>query len=214
MRLELAQVAAMPDRKTRNEKIYELMKKCTPYNPPMLSDLLVNYDFGGHHVMVTLGDRFISERDLPYDQWYRWRLKVRYDQWGKPVKPGDKVVLKRQTNLKEDDKMVSSSALNAAKADGSYDRRFSKMMEYIVDNKGCIACTFQDAVTFIHNFGIHPISKLPIKAGPEKLQTDNPEEKKKPIPHYWRYEEVSDEEYQDLPTITPVNNTHAKRGNK
>jgi hypothetical protein len=206
MHIDFSEIQACRSVIDLNTKMQEIMARATPDDPPFLSDVIVNLPSGGHHVLVELGEMYDHERDIPEEQRFRWKIQVLRDEWGNPPNPGDKVSRKIQKELKVrlgDQKIpVPGDDLSRSIADGTYDRKYTTTVEYIVDEKGCITCGFRDAVYFLKNYGIHSKSGVPLTTKPDHSSepVDAPNGQKL---HVWyrRFKEADRNQYSQLKKI-------------
>jgi len=121
----------------------------------------------------------------------RFRIRVLCDEWGDPVKEGDKIVWK--FDIKTRDKLgrkYTSRRKAELKRQGQADE-FLKFHAALVDAEGCISLEFQDAGSLLNLHGIHYRTGLPISRAKELSGTV------KPVPgggfkhmRNWRYVEV------------------------
>jgi hypothetical protein len=189
----------------KNEK-YEytrgVIDKCKPGDPIQLSDCLVNKSNWGGMVLFELGAK--NQEDIMNGSTpMMWKIKVLCDEWGNKLGPGDSVYKKvRKTLIKRDGKPVDSSAISTAILDGSYDEKFVTRKKFELDEKGCINCNFDDAVYFLNREGVHAVTGRTLSFKPatsrEPLETPNGQ---KLHCHYWKYREVTAEQYKKLPKL-------------
>jgi len=178
-------------------------------DPPYMSDLL-DPSGGGLHFMVALEDRYTKDRKWPEHMRFKWHLKVRYDEYGKPPVPGEKVVILRQKPIKlwPGD---TTRDINTAKINGTYEEDFQERLEFVIDDKGCITVEYEEAAYLLRRWGIHGKSGAVLsmykaaetsggKDGTEKPPKDA--DGKRRNVWYWRYHEVDKEMYEALPVLT------------
>lgn len=182
-----------------------LDNKCSPDDPPYISDMIVRFNDGGVYLSQALEARYLDQ-DAPIESRFKWKLRVIYDEWGNPVKPGDVVKCRRQKPLftdKRQRKYVSSSEINADKIDGSYDKKWTRTKQYTVDEKGCITCEVRDATLFLVKWGKHGKSNGVLSQHKSKNSGEPGAAKHGDMKHvwYWRYEEVDRDMYKKLPVI-------------
>lgn len=189
--LNFEQVAQIRDKDLRFSKVQDILDEFSQYDPPSLSDIFVNLDFGGQAFLIGLEAQEKIE-GTPGGSPFMWRIKVLCDEWGKPVKPGDEIVRVIPINMYDHKGYpVGASRQNAAKMDGSYSKKFERRRVYKVDKDGCIKCSFSDAGYFLFNWGVHYKTGFGMSGKPELSQgpSDHPDGGKRHV-HYWRYKEV------------------------
>lgn len=198
-----------------NDYIHDILhNKCTPTDPPYLSDLLVSYNQGGSQVMQALEQHYHENLEGNQDDQFKWKLHVKRDEWGNEGLPGDIIEFKVQKKLEHGKgKPVTSAELTADKLNGDYDKKWTKIHKYKIDDKGCITLGFMHAARFLNIWGVHSISNRIISkhkqehsGGPQVT----PDLSKKLHVWYWRYFEAHKEYYAKLPTLKPRDG--AKRG--
>ena len=202
----------------RSQAILEMISACTPGDPVFLSDCIVKAGNEGAHVLMeleALETKALVSRTAPMT----WKILCLKDEWGKPPKPGSKIVKVAPTGFKRrDGKMVGSEERNVAILDGSYAEKFEIRTEYIVDEKGCIECSFTDAGYFLRRWGVHPKSNRTMITYPETsrepVDYPNGEPGEKRHCHYWRYKEMSKDAYEKLPTRVAEQRTENSHGRK
>lgn len=187
------------DRTRRLMYAQEELTRFTPDNPPYLSDIYTRLDEGGQPLLIALEEQETSayqRRQKPFT----WKILVRRDEWGNIPQPGDVVTRRIPINRKNrDSQPTTSREYNAARVRGSFSTEFEQMIEYPVDEKGCIECTFSDAGYFLFNWGIHHktnrgmCNKRELSTEPCKAPNGNMLHV-----HYWRYSEVDAADYEAL----------------
>ena len=140
--------------------------------------------------------------ELRRDQTPKYKLKVLCDEWGQMVKPGD-IVRRRYSNpLTIDGKLITSTTINHWMRQGIYDEKMYYYKNYIVDEKGCITCTCEDAEIFLMTWGVHGISDYKISSHVDEHSEPIKTKDGFKSVHYWRYKEVDAEMYEALPLLT------------
>ena len=202
-RLNSEEVKKRRQKSARREYIQDVIsKKCTETDPIQLSDLIVNAGNWGGSALVVLGGNHresIGDGETPM----MWKIRVVRDEWGNKLTQGDKVYRRTQKSLKDrEDQLLSPAEMSRALQDGSYDERFLKVKEFKVDKKGCITCNFEDAVHFLNIWGMHSETgrALTTKKELSREPVDAPNGQKLHC-HYWRYREMTEEQYKALPEL-------------
>jgi len=171
--------------------------------PPCLAELILNLKKGSQHILIELG-RLLERRNTPDAQRYKWRLLVLKDEWGQPPVPGEKVIRKISLPLKDAaGPPISSHDISVDVANGTYDKKYKETVEFEIDEKGCITCEFDHAMAFISTWGVHPVTRINVGRHAQEFSTepvDCPLGGKRHV-HYWRYKEVTPEEYERLPVL-------------
>lgn len=183
----------------RSDRVREMLARCEPGDPVFLSDCIVKAATVAPPVMLELAEREDEDLKARQDPML-WKILVLKDEWGNQPNPGDVVVKVNKRPLKRGAKYISSTERNIAMMDGSYEDKFENRIEYVIDEKGCIECSFTDAVHFLHLWGVHLRSGRTMTTKNE-LSTephDAPGDRKLHV-HYWRYMEQTKESYDALP---------------
>lgn len=184
------------------------IEKSVENNDPIeIGELLLDSESGG-----ALLSRLRRDRSAKY------RIKVIRDKWGKSVAPGDKVY--RETNkslYNSPDKPISSRDLSKIVRSKQWEKRMVDRTEFVVDDKGCIMVSADDCFYFLSHFGIHRSGSIlsfhPNETSSGPVRMDNENQGMKHV-WYWRYMEVTEEEYSELPRISEQTSTNStvKRG--
>ena len=202
MKLDLASFSGIFDKKILAKKMDDFLSRCSPEDPPMLSDLIVDKMKHGGVALRAIAKA--DERNVRYapNKVFNFKIKVLKDEWGKTYKPGDKVkfVTRKLDTLKD-----GPEERNNARRMGTYEEDYLDIIEYEVDKKGCITCGFETAVNFLINYGLHAMTGRPLtdKVEVSKNVSFKEVDGKKIYKHlwYWRYQEVTPEQYKKLPNI-------------
>lgn len=199
MNIDYKEITDEKDGSRRIDLAVEQLRRFSPDNPPPLSDFYTRLDKGGQSFLVALAEQ--EQNAVRGGQQFKWKIQVRRDEWGNVPGPGDVVVRTMPKNLKDrKSSPTPSGEINAAIIDGSFAERFEDRYEYVVDEKGCITCTFTDAGYFLQNWGVHFRTNRGLSGRPEYSK----EPCKAPSGgmlhvHYWRYAEVPAADYATLP---------------
>lgn len=192
--------------KDRREVFGKFFATCKEKNEaPFLSDFLAEKTSWGGMPLQYIGEAEAEEAKFGGHQ-LQFRLKVNRDEWGNVPAPGDDVIHLVPNAAWR--KATPTDESNARRT-GTYDTKYKMPIKFKVDSKGCILCSFQSAVFFLNNFGVHCESREPLTKKPE-LSTEPVLVKKgsteKKHVWYWRFEEVTDEQYKELPVISGKSN--------
>lgn len=198
------------DKTRRIMRAQEELAKFTPDNPPYLSDVYLNLDEGGQAILIALEE----QENLRGQQPFKWKIEVIKDEWGNVPQPGEKLIRAIPKNRKNRDGVpVGSREFNNAMVRGSYADEFEDRIEYVIDDKGCIECTFSDAGYYLFNWGIHGKTRRGMcnkrEYSGEPCKAPNGD---KIHVHYWRYAEMDKDMYAALPVRKPEETK--KRGSK
>ena len=83
MKMDLQQIKALAvSQRDLNGYIDNELRKCSPDDPPMLSDLIIGSNDGGLAVLQALEAKRDEDRDSPIETHFRWTLQVMRDEWG------------------------------------------------------------------------------------------------------------------------------------
>jgi len=202
MRIKFDEIERISQKGDRLEKIESIIEGCREGDPIMLSDLLARKNDIGGFINAVVGNHqyacLLDERPL-----MKWKIQVLRDEWGNTPCIGDVVVKREQKKvLDRRGKKVAPDVISASIIDGSYDKIHIKKTVYDIDRKGCITCTFKDAVSFINIKGVHPDSGRPItpRSPHSKEPQDAPNGSKLHV-WYQLYKEMTKEAYERLPDI-------------
>lgn len=212
MHFDLNQFRSIVDRNEKIDAIKSALYQAPEDDPPYLSDLIVSDDDA---ITVALSDMEQEAMRTRRDG-LTWRLLVIRDEWGNVPQPGEAIDRIIPINRKtRDGKPVSAKDINRAMVDGSYSKKYEDNRSYTIDEKGCISCSFSDAVYFLKHWGIHGKTRTGITYHPEHSQEPciAPNGQKLHV-WYWRFAEVDNAEYAKLGkrVQAPSNTTHIKRG--
>ena len=214
MRFDFEHFPIMLSSKDRVEAIKKQLAPLDKNDPVFLSDCLVRMNDLGTDVLCAVFELDFEETSARRIG-YRWKLKVLRDEWGNIPRPGDVVEMVRPKNRKDrDHRPVSPEVLNAAMADGSFSSRFEMKRQYIVDEKGCIECVFEDAVEFLRDYGVHSVTGFALPHGKPEHSQDPAKAPDGSMLHiwYWRYREMDNHQYSQLKKVKPEDNPQLKRG--
>lgn len=190
----------VPDNDDRVEIALEELNKFSPSDPPPLSDIYANLNNGGQAILIAL-EALDKQHNRVGGKPFTWKIQVLRDEWGNVPQPGEVVNRVLPINRKNrKSHPVPGRVLNAARMDGSFAEKFEQRVEYVVDPKGCIECTFNDATYFLFNWGVH------FRTGYGMCGKDQHSQEPVKSPNgqtlhvwYWRYTEVPADRYEKLP---------------
>lgn len=189
------------DRKQQREIFVKFYQECVQKDlAPFISDFIIEGDSWGCLPMIIIAE---SEGERVHDgePLLKFKLRVLCDKWGQPVKCGDIVVHSIPSKAWKGASPVDETR---ARQMGKYEELFRKHLEYKVDERGCISVPFHTASYFIQQFGVHSKTGLPITKQKRILPEQIPKKRNMPemgTLHYWRYSEVTEEQYSKLPII-------------
>lgn len=198
-KLNLDSISNIKDVGKRADTIVRMIEACAPDDPPLLSDLLARVNDVGGVLLQVLGEHQ-QNKIMNSGQQIKWKIKVLRDEWGNPPAPGDEVIRLVQRKLLDSNKLpIQPDDLSVSMVDGSYEDRFFDKIVFPVDEKGCIECNFNAAVSFLNLYGLHAHTKKPLTMKPEhsKEPVDAPNGTKI---HVWyrKYQEVDKAGYEKL----------------
>lgn len=200
MHIDFDRITEKQNVNEQSDMIQTWIAACEDDDPIYLSDCLVRASGKGGVVLLELGEQ--EKRSANgFGTPMKWRLLVIRDEWGHVPKPGETVKKINKRSLKRrDGSVIPLGEREAAMNDGSYSKLYEEIVEYPVDEKGCIECTFTDAGYFLSQYGIHGKSNRAITTKKEMSTepADYPKGGKRHV-HYWRFKEVDREQYENLP---------------
>jgi hypothetical protein len=176
--------------RTENQRLELLEQEIERVGYICLTDALVHPDQCGSLMLAWLQNE--ETRNMRSGTQRKWMIKVIRDAWGKELKPGDFVTRKIMLPLKDRaGRLLTSRVLNKMRQRGAFDKTFIEERKFKVDEKGCIECSYDDAVYFLVDYGVHFETRHAItgrremSSGPCKAPDDT-------MRHvwYWRYEEA------------------------
>ena len=197
----------------RTQLVRNTINACKPGENVFLSDCILRAAQEGVFALMELAaqeEKALRNRQTPM----LWKILCLKDEWGNIPNPGDKIIKTETVNMKDaEGNFVTSSEVNVALNDGTYGKQFQETTEYIVDEKGCIECSKNDAVYFINRYGVHPRSGKPFSS--RKEHSTEPvlrEDGQKMHVWYRRFKEIEPTEYEKLPKR--YSSDEPKRGTK
>lgn len=199
-----------------DDRFEAALKECEKFSaddPPPLSDVYTNMKNGGQAILIAL-DHLDKQNNRVGGKPFTWRIEVLRDEWGNIPMPGEVVERVFPVNRKNrKHHPVPARDLNAAIVDGSFSDKYEDRRRYVVDPKGCIQCTFDDATYFLFNWGVHFRTKYGMCGKDEHSRepVKTPEGQTLHV-WYWRYAEVPAHEYNKLPERVVDKST--RRGKK
>ncbi|MCP4548681.1 MAG: hypothetical protein GY835_19665 [bacterium] len=184
----------------RSKMIQGWINRCTPNDPIFLSDCILRGSSIGLYVLEELAaaeNRAIQTRGEPM----LWNIFVICDKWGKEPLPGETVFKINKKSLKHaNGDIIPPGERNLAIIDGSYEELFEDHRPYVVDDKGCIQCSFTDAGHFLNLWGVHAKTNRAMvphkKKSPEPV--DHPDGGQQ-FEYNWLYKEMTKDMYEALP---------------
>lgn len=203
MKVELSELQNCRTERDMDDKIEEILSKCSASDPPFLSDLVLGVHHGTQPLMIALAAREEEERDLPEEAIFRWNIKVLRDEWGNLPVPGEYIIRRIQLSLyKKEGVPYTGKELSYMKMTGEYEKRLIKKVPYKIDERGCISCGFRDAVYFLNTWGVHGRTGYPMTSKPEhSSDVVMCADRQKRHVHYWKYMEKDNDSYDELPLI-------------
>lgn len=189
------------DRKMQVEMFEGFYRECVSNDKaPFISDFIIDGDNWGCVPLIVIAENEI-ERAKQGQPLLMFKLRCLCDERGKQMKTGD--VVTRLVPSKAW-KQATPKEENSAKQRGQYNKIYKVPLQYEVDEKGCINVPFTSASYFIQHFGVHHISRAPIttkKKTTRVVDMVDGKEVERMTLHYWRFMEITDEEYSKLPTL-------------
>jgi hypothetical protein len=176
--------------------ISEIIQEATS-DPVYLSDILIAEKYG-NYVMSPLLE------ELRKDPSKQYHLFVIEGKFREKIYPGDKVIRRHKKSLYIRPGIpIPGRDLNTIVRLGQWEDKMERHEKFIVDSKGCISVSADDAWYFLTKFGIHGKSGAQISPHPEFSGEPmrNPSNGKTQIVRYWRYKELDLEEYEAAPEI-------------
>jgi len=201
--------------KTSDERLRAVQEEAQRCEFVSLTDLYTHYDDGGAMMAEYLGADHKQRSNM--GQQRMWTIQILQDEWGNKPKPGD--VYLREVNKQFRDiagRKLTGSAINDAKRRGTFRRDFVDVREYVIDERGCISCSFDDAGWMLSEYGVryddHGIAicgRRELSGGPCKA----PDGSMKHV-HYWRYCEAPPWVYESLPKLNKDGEPKRARSSK
>src|SRR3989304_5034669 len=206
MRINLDKMRELPPGALRDETIEEFERASEAANDPIyLSDLIAAFN--------------LSEpvlRKLREDGTRKYIIQVMRTEWGDKPMPGAHLIRRKKRPLIRDGKPIPVSELNQWKDWGVYDKKRYIDDKHEIDSKGCILVNCDDAEYFLQQFGVHGITNRRLTQHTQEHSTepvDCPLGGKRHV-WYWRYRELSKDEYKALPVIQMSTPEDVKGSNK
>ncbi|MFA5377724.1 MAG: hypothetical protein WC455_18380 [Dehalococcoidia bacterium] len=212
MNFNFDDISKIYDRNSRFQFVERELAKLQKNDPPFISDCIIRADsFGGYVLKVLSEDELkcLTAR-IPG---FRWRIRAHRTEWGSVPKPGEYVIRTFPINRKNrDEQPVSADVINTSISDGSYRERFEMEKKFLIDDKGCIECGYDDAAFFLINNGMHSKTKTAICRHPEH-STEPCKSPSGQMLHvwYWRYSEIDEKDYANLPVLASNHDTATQK---
>jgi len=205
--LDFERIAEVRDAESQSDLIKTMLD---PNDPPYLSDVVIRAGGHGQPVLIELADMESEAKDDRVTPML-WKLFCIRDKWGNAVEPGDVVKKINKKPLVKNGRVVSSGDINVAMMDGSYEEKYLRIKDYPVDEKGCIECSFTDAVHFLNTNGIHgKTNRTMIRSREFSDEPVNAPNGQKLHAWNWLFKEVDAATYAALPKLE--NTKRPKRG--
>lgn len=196
------------DLNERSRILNDTIRTCPLDDPIFLSDAIVrikNGELEAQELFIALEQ---NEKARHPNVPMLWKIQVMVDEFGNKPNPGDIVRKINKKPLKNPDGTpLDVGALNTAIALGTYSEKFEEIVEYKIDAKGCIECSFTDAVHYLSLYGIHAMTGVPLTTKPvhsrEPVDTI-PGDPHSPKLHVWyrRFKEMNKDMCKKLPKIS------------
>ena len=183
---------------------------------PILSDALVTVGNGaGFYVIKTLGNGQGSG-DMPGDfSSFRFKIRCLRDRWGNKFFKGDSITREYKKPHERAGRILSSKEIGNLISTGRYRREFVVEKKFDLDDKGCIDCSFGEAVYFLTQNGIHFRDKTRITKLDEFSRNPVKEGMQQEIHKWnWRFEEAPPNEHAKLEPIGERPKDYKARGLK
>ncbi len=188
--------------KTLNGRIEALENEVKSAEYVCVTHALTHYNFGGALMLERL-HRDNADK-MPTGENRKFKIFVMRDAWGTAPKPGDVVERKIMRPLRDKaGRKIRTTAVNDMKRRGTWENDFVLKREFIVDDKGCIECTIDDAVYFLQGHGVHFEDKGAALCGRREMTSGpckSPDGQQKHV-WYWRYWEAPPWVYDKLPSL-------------
>lgn len=184
---------------TENGKWVALKNEVARVGYVDITDVYTHLNSGGWMMLAYLDRQ--EQEGLRTRSEHRWKLRAICDEWGNEYKPGDVVVRKINKPFRDEaGHKLRSNAMNDMRRRGTFERDFVEVREFVVDEKGCIDCSYQDASHFISEFGVSYHDHSQALCGRRKETAEPcraPDGSMRPI-QYWRFYEVPPDEYDRM----------------
>jgi len=179
-----------------DEMIQRILQDTDVSDPPFLSNILIHI---GENAVVQLCEALASGSYT-----FKWKIQALRGEFGEDIKPGDFVVRNMPINrVKRDGDLVTPRTMSKAKRDGSFKRKYEREKKFLVDEKGCFTCGYDDAVYFLNNWGYNKKTKSAVTSKPEyshePVDIRDPSKGVKKHVRNWRYAEMDKHDYVNLP---------------
>jgi hypothetical protein len=179
-----------------DEIVDEIIQEAS-LDPVYLSDILIAEKYGNYMMSPLL-------EELRKDPSKKYHLFVIEGKFREKIYPGDKVIRRHKKSLYTRPGIpIPGRDLNTIVRLGKWEEKMEVHEKFIVDSKGCISVSADDAWYFLTKFGVHGKSGAPISPHPEFSAEPmrNPANGKTQIVRYWRFREWDYGEYETAPEI-------------
>lgn len=193
-------------RKTATDRMQALLAEIEKADYICLTDAIVHMNQGGAMMLPWLADDEIN--GLRSGRPRKFKIQVLRNEWG-VTPPELKTVERKITRPLKDSagRPLTSRMIADMKRRGDFEKRYIETRVFPIDEKGCIECTYEDAASFLQDYGVHFESGVAIcgrretSSGPCKA----PDGQQRHV-WYWRYKEAPPEVYERLPILRKQDN--------
>jgi len=194
---------AIVTQRTNDGRIAALKREVEKAAYVCLTDALNHYNYGGAMMMERLEADNTDKAPMGTNR--KFKIFVMRDAWGNPGKPGDTVTRKIPKPLRDDSgRKLRSSTKNDMMRRGTWEKIFVTKRDFIIDNKGCIECTYEDAAWLLQEHGVNYADTSAAICGRREMSSQPCKAPGGGMKHiwYWRYWEAPPWVYDTMPDLT------------
>ena len=162
-------------------------------DPIYLSDMLIAEKYGNQTMAPLL-------QELRKDPSKLYHLKCIEGKFREKIYPGDRIYRRHKKSLYlRPGYPIPTHELSTTVRLGQWEDRMLRQETFVVDKKGCITVSADDAWYFLTQYGIHGKSGAQISFHPKEFSEEpmrNPADGKMKIVRYWRFKELDAAEYE------------------
>ena len=198
MQIDLNRLKGVRNPQKIDAVVTEIMDEASTRDDPVyLSDMLIAEKYGEY----TMAPLLVELRKDPSKQYH---LKCIEGKYRERIFPGDTIIRRHKKSLYIRPGIpIPGREQNTMVRLGQWEKKMERHERFVVDNKGCISVSADDAWYFLTKFGVHGKSDAQISPHPEFSSEPmrNPANDKMQIVRYWRFKEFDAAEYEKAPKI-------------
>jgi hypothetical protein len=210
MRVDLSGYYNQRDTSGRAEFLDRVIEQSDENEDPIfITDLLVEF---------TKAEPLLKRLRMDEKNIKKYKLRVISDEWGNKLYRGEVVTRRHKSNVKvkNEGKLTPGHEQSRMKVLKTYDKWRYKCEKFVIDDRGCIEVSIDDAEYFLPLFGIVqdgvPVDPTSRPIGGNSVEpVDAPNGQKLHV-HYYQLQEVEKKDYEKLPKVGKRPDGELRRG--